>query len=191
MLCCSWVKNICTNPDMQSRALSWLVIEIHPIQGEENQRRQVNTKSVYFFFLFPKREVRIIRVSEKGKKYIWKEKQIRKYVWRSFSQELFSVTYLCVWPTHAIHAWCITCPSWYLQGITRKLSDTRLMLIPRPISSITREDDIHYTSLWLSHSPRTLSLSPRSHHHTELLPLSPFGMDPNSSFGHFAPNSNH
>lgn len=115
MLCCSWVKNICTNPDMQNRALSWLVIEIHTIQGGENQRRQVNTGSVYFFFLFPKRDVRIIRVSEKGKKYIWKEKQIRKCIWRSFSQELFSVTYLCVWPRHAIRAWCITCPSWYLR----------------------------------------------------------------------------
>lgn len=77
------------------------------------------------------------------------------------------------------------------EGVTRKLSDTRLMLIPRPISNITREDDIHYTSPWLSHSPRALSLSPHSHHHTELLPLSPFGMDPNSPFSHFAPNSNH
>lgn len=91
---------------------------------------------------------------------------------------------------------CDTCLVHYMsimvsEGVTRKLSDTRLMLIPTPVSSITREDDIHYTSPWLSHSPRALSLSPHSHHHTELLPLSPFGMDPNSPFSHFAPNSNH
>ena len=90
------------------------ILKCVPPKEREN-RRQVRKKRALFFFVLPKKEIRKLRILEKGKKYcdnyIWKEKQITKHTWLPFSQALFS-------------AWYITYISLCVRGITRKLSES-------------------------------------------------------------------